>query len=145
MFVFWYSRPPVPLDSRASITIGSETFEIEATDLQAIETLGSGAYGVVEKMRHRPSDTVMAVKVDLSCSFHHHFEINIFTSANIGAWFFTLKDKFSFPRVICSFQVFTSHFHSGPLNSHSASATNNILHAPYLSSALISHSSTQVM
>lgn len=55
-------QPPVPLDSRASITVGSQTFEVEAADLQPIETLGSGAYGVVEKMRHRPSDTVMAVK-----------------------------------------------------------------------------------
>lgn len=54
--------PPGGLDSRATITIGSETFEIDASDLEPITTLGRGAYGVVEKMRHRQSDTIMAVK-----------------------------------------------------------------------------------
>ena len=56
-------RLPRDIDSRATITIGSESFEVEATDLEPIETMGRGAYGVVERMRHRPSDTVMAVKV----------------------------------------------------------------------------------
>jgi len=56
-------RLPRDIDSRASITIGAKSFDVEATDLESIETLGRGAYGVVEKMRHRPSDTVMAVKV----------------------------------------------------------------------------------
>jgi len=56
-------RLPRDIDSRATITIGSESFEVEATDLESIETMGRGAYGVVERMRHRPSDTVMAVKV----------------------------------------------------------------------------------
>ena len=56
-------RLPRDIDSRATITIGAQSFDIEATDLEPIETLGRGAYGVVERMRHRPSDTVMAVKV----------------------------------------------------------------------------------
>lgn len=36
--------------------------EVEADDLEKICDLGHGAYGIVEKMRHRPTDTVMAVK-----------------------------------------------------------------------------------
>lgn len=59
----WLCRLPRDIDSRATITIGSESFEVEATDLESIEIMGRGAYGVVERMRHRPSDTVMAVKV----------------------------------------------------------------------------------
>ena len=58
-------RPPSGLDSRATITIGEQHFEVEATDLESLQTLGRGAYGVVEKVRHRPSDTIMAVKVSL--------------------------------------------------------------------------------
>lgn len=38
-------------------------FDVEADDLEKICDLGRGAYGVVEKMRHIPSGTVMAVKV----------------------------------------------------------------------------------
>ena len=60
-----HCRLPRDIDSRATITIGSESFDVEATDLESIEIMGRGAYGVVERMRHRPSDTVMAVKVDL--------------------------------------------------------------------------------
>ncbi len=51
------------MDSKATITIGEQMFEIEANDLQLIETLGRGAYGVVEKMMHTASSTIMAVKV----------------------------------------------------------------------------------
>ena len=36
---------------------------MEATALEFISQLGSGAYGQVDKMLHRESDTVMAVKV----------------------------------------------------------------------------------
>lgn len=38
-------------------------FDVEADDLEKICDLGRGAYGIVEKMRHIPSGTVMAVKV----------------------------------------------------------------------------------
>uniref|UniRef100_A0A674NDV8 mitogen-activated protein kinase kinase n=1 Tax=Takifugu rubripes TaxID=31033 RepID=A0A674NDV8_TAKRU len=37
-------------------------FEVKADDLEPIEELGRGAYGVVEKMRHVPSGVIMAVK-----------------------------------------------------------------------------------
>ncbi|XP_076065460.1 dual specificity mitogen-activated protein kinase kinase lic isoform X2 [Oratosquilla oratoria] len=36
--------------------------EVSTDDLEVLEELGRGAYGVVEKMKHRPSNTVMAVK-----------------------------------------------------------------------------------
>lgn len=37
---------------------------VEADDLEQIEELGRGAYGVVDKMKHVPSGVIMAVKVD---------------------------------------------------------------------------------
>ncbi|KAH3861580.1 dual specificity mitogen-activated protein kinase kinase 6-like isoform X2 [Dreissena polymorpha] len=54
--------PPRDLDSKATIKIEDRTFEVEANDLEYICTLGRGAYGVVEKVRHRTTDTIMAVK-----------------------------------------------------------------------------------
>lgn len=54
--------PPRDLDSRATITIGEQTFEVEAADLKPICELGKGAYGIVEKMMHAQSNTIMAVK-----------------------------------------------------------------------------------
>lgn len=54
--------PPRNLDKKATITIDDRTFEVEADDLEKIADLGRGAYGVVEKMRHVKTDTVMAVK-----------------------------------------------------------------------------------
>lgn len=54
--------PPRNLDTRATITIDDKTFEVQADDLEKIADLGRGAYGVVEKMRHVRTDTVMAVK-----------------------------------------------------------------------------------
>lgn len=54
--------PPANLDSRTTITIGERTFVVEADDLVRICDLGRGAYGIVEKMRHRQTDTIMAVK-----------------------------------------------------------------------------------
>ncbi|CAB4054198.1 MAP2K3 [Lepeophtheirus salmonis] len=53
---------PRDLDSRTTITIGDETFDIEADDLEGIGVLGRGAYGVVERMRHRQTGTILAVK-----------------------------------------------------------------------------------
>lgn len=40
-----------------------QNFEVEADDLVSISELGRGAYGVVEKVRHAQSGTIMAVKV----------------------------------------------------------------------------------
>lgn len=37
-------------------------FDVEADDLVKICDLGRGAYGYVEKMKHIPSETIMAVK-----------------------------------------------------------------------------------
>ncbi|XP_050302294.1 dual specificity mitogen-activated protein kinase kinase 6 [Anthonomus grandis grandis] len=54
--------PPGNLDSRTTITIGDKTFDVEADDLEKIAELGRGAYGVVDKMKHIPSGTIMAVK-----------------------------------------------------------------------------------
>lgn len=54
--------PPHNLDSRTTITIDDRTFVVEADDLEKICDLGRGAYGIVEKMRHRQTGTVMAVK-----------------------------------------------------------------------------------
>lgn len=60
------SSPPVSaprdLDKRTNITIGDRIFEVEADDLEPLGLLGQGAYGIVEKMRHRLTGTIMAVK-----------------------------------------------------------------------------------
>ena len=40
-----------------------EGFEIEADDLELQCVLGRGAYGVVEKVKHKSTGTVLAVKV----------------------------------------------------------------------------------
>lgn len=44
------------------LTNDSEEIEIAAVELEVIEELGKGGYGVVERMRHRPSGIIMAVK-----------------------------------------------------------------------------------
>ncbi|XP_050418731.2 dual specificity mitogen-activated protein kinase kinase 6 [Patella vulgata] len=56
-------QPPRPdMDSRATLTIGDQTFVCEANDLVKIRLLGRGAYGIVEEMRHTISGIVIAVK-----------------------------------------------------------------------------------
>jgi len=57
------------LDSRATITVADKSFEVEASDLVFKEVLGRGAYGVVEKMWHQDSDTLIAVK-RITCSLN---------------------------------------------------------------------------
>lgn len=63
--------PNIPgnLDKRTTITINGETFEIEADDLESQCVLGRGAYGVVEKVKHKPTGTVLAVKVSFFYDF----------------------------------------------------------------------------
>ena len=61
----YFSPPREGLDSKATIRIDDKTFEVEANDLEHICVLGRGAYGVVEKVRHRITNTIMAVKVRL--------------------------------------------------------------------------------
>jgi mitogen-activated protein kinase kinase 6 len=51
------------LDSHATIKINDQEFEIEANDLQLIQNLGHGANGIVDKMMHRTSGAILAVKV----------------------------------------------------------------------------------
>lgn len=54
-------KPP-DIDSTATLTVGDQTIECNAGDLESLMELGRGAYGVVEKMRHRVTNTIMAVK-----------------------------------------------------------------------------------
>ncbi|VDL76133.1 unnamed protein product [Nippostrongylus brasiliensis] len=56
--------PNLNLDDKCKIklTNDSEEIEIAAKDLEVLEELGKGGYGVVEKMRHRQSGIIMAVK-----------------------------------------------------------------------------------
>ncbi|XP_033215430.1 dual specificity mitogen-activated protein kinase kinase 6 [Belonocnema kinseyi] len=54
--------PPRNLDKRTTITIDEKTFVVEADDLETLCVLGRGAYGVVDKMKHKQSGTIMAVK-----------------------------------------------------------------------------------
>ncbi|XP_068192746.1 dual specificity mitogen-activated protein kinase kinase 6-like [Antennarius striatus] len=56
------AAPPRDLDSKACVTIGEQNFVVKADDLEQIEELGRGAYGVVDKMKHVPSGVIMAVK-----------------------------------------------------------------------------------
>jgi len=58
------ATPSVPenLDKHTTITINDEKFDIEADDLEVICELGRGAYGVVEKMKHKKTGTILAVK-----------------------------------------------------------------------------------
>ena len=51
------------MQPRTYITIDGEKFEIEADDLESICELGRGAYGVVEKMKHKKTGNIIAVKV----------------------------------------------------------------------------------
>ncbi|KAI0231802.1 Dual specificity mitogen-activated protein kinase kinase 6 [Lamellibrachia satsuma] len=55
-------KPPIDIDSKATITINQNTFLVDADDLETICHLGKGAYGIVEKVRHRGSGTILAVK-----------------------------------------------------------------------------------
>ncbi len=61
--------PPRDLDKRTNITIGDRVFEVEADDLETLGLLGQGAYGIVEKMKHKNTGTIMAVKVNMNIPF----------------------------------------------------------------------------
>lgn len=53
----------LPFGHQLSLFLSPKNFEVEADDLVTISELGRGAYGVVEKVRHAQSGTIMAVKV----------------------------------------------------------------------------------
>ncbi|XP_077980758.1 dual specificity mitogen-activated protein kinase kinase 6-like [Glandiceps talaboti] len=57
-------KPPdnLPADNKATLTIAGQEFNVKADDLEKMEELGRGAYGFVEKVKHGPSGTIMAVK-----------------------------------------------------------------------------------
>lgn len=62
--------PPRNLDSHAKLVVEGREVEVSTEDLQVIQELGRGAYGVVEKMLHVPSGIVMAVKVSALSQSH---------------------------------------------------------------------------
>jgi len=53
---------PANLSNEATLLINGKELPCQTCDLVAIHELGRGAYGVVEKMRHKNSDVDMAVK-----------------------------------------------------------------------------------
>ena len=63
LWVLYFRTPPRNLDKRTTITIDEKTFVVEADDLETLCVLGRGAYGIVDKMRHKQRGTIMAVKV----------------------------------------------------------------------------------
>ena len=65
------NEAPGDLHSSTSITIEGQKFEIEADDLESICELGRGAYGVVEKMKHKRTGTILAVKVSTHFTNHN--------------------------------------------------------------------------
>ena len=52
-----------PLDRDTTINIDGNNVKIDADDLESMCILGRGAYGVVEKVRHIKTGTILAVKV----------------------------------------------------------------------------------
>ena len=52
-----------PLDRDTTINIDGHNVKIDADDLESMCILGRGAYGVVEKVRHIKTGTILAVKV----------------------------------------------------------------------------------
>lgn len=58
------SPPNLDLDDKCMMKFSEDGDEVQvrAQDLEKIEELGRGAYGVVEKMRHCQTNTVIAVK-----------------------------------------------------------------------------------
>ncbi|VDK62870.1 unnamed protein product [Onchocerca ochengi] len=58
------SLPNLDLDDKCMMKFSEdgEEVQVRAQELEKIEELGRGAYGVVEKMRHRQTNTIMAVK-----------------------------------------------------------------------------------
>lgn len=57
-----FDSAPANLDSSALISLNGQQVTVGADELETLQELGRGAYGIVEKMRHRPTGTLMAVK-----------------------------------------------------------------------------------
>eukprot|EP00794_Sanderia_malayensis_P008853 gene8853-9801_t len=56
------AAPPRNLTDKTTLTIHGRNVEAHVADLVSMRELGRGAYGVVEKMKHKSSGLVMAVK-----------------------------------------------------------------------------------
>lgn len=69
---------PQDIDTKTTIKIGDQTIEIEPANLETVQELGRGAYGIVEKVKHIPTGLEMAVKVRLVNQFDS--ELNNFNS-----------------------------------------------------------------
>ena len=72
------------MDSHTTITIGDQTFTVDADDLVAQCVLGQGAYGVVEKMCHTKTNTVMAVKVSMGGGGGCHTKTNTVMAVKVS-------------------------------------------------------------
>ena len=73
---------PEHIDTKTTIKIGGDqTIEIEPDNLETVAELGRGAYGIVEKVKHKPTGFEMAVKVLL-------FDIHLITIKFNGFPFF---------------------------------------------------------
>lgn len=55
------SEPPIP--TSAQFVYNGQQYELNASTLEMQSYLGRGAFGTVQKMKHRPSGAVMAVKL----------------------------------------------------------------------------------
>jgi serine/threonine protein kinase len=58
------AKPPpnIDLPDVATVTIDNETFELSVDDLEVEDELGRGQYGQVNKMKHKLTGKIMAVK-----------------------------------------------------------------------------------
>ncbi|XP_078485548.1 mitogen-activated protein kinase kinase [Ciona intestinalis] len=54
--------PIVPHKPQSRMNINGQDIDIRADDLTIVEELGRGAYGVVDKMKHKSTETIIAVK-----------------------------------------------------------------------------------
>ncbi|XP_018026532.1 dual specificity mitogen-activated protein kinase kinase 3-like, partial [Hyalella azteca] len=130
------AKPEVPrgLDSKTSITVEGQEINVEARELVSLGELGRGAFGVVEKMKHTPSNTIMAVKritstvdmreqqcmlmdLDISmrtaaCPYTVHFYGALFRDGDVWICMevmLTSLDKF-YPKVYATQQVFPEEY-----------------------------------
>ena len=60
IFSTFYNRP---WDDVSTLTIQGKKQVCNPQELEICQVLGKGAYGIVHRMIHRPTKTVMAVKV----------------------------------------------------------------------------------
>lgn len=69
---FSHSRNNYSEDTSAQLEIGIEfNLDLRAEDLEFIKELGSGNGGTVSKIRHIPTNTLMAKKVGFYRSLYH--------------------------------------------------------------------------